>query len=145
MLLRIPGGMSTIGGYVAARRRPGRATTGRACPPHLHRHRSPRRSGSRVGAGSVTAIDISRRNARVHGHTIRVSQGSLTVPVRGECFDLVISNPRTCPLRKTESPAPAWRAPGMPAPTGACSSTDFAPRHPTSLHLGESRLSPSRC
>ncbi|MFE5703684.1 methyltransferase domain-containing protein [Rhodococcus koreensis] len=41
---------------------------------------------AQLGAGRVTVIEISRRavltarlNARLHGHTIRVLQGSLTV------------------------------------------------------------------
>jgi len=74
-----------------------------------------------LGAGSVTAIDISRRavlnarlNARVHGHIIRVLQGSLTVPVRGERFDLVISNPPYVPAEDDRIPdtgiARAWDA-----------------------------------
>ena len=74
-----------------------------------------------LGAGSVTAIDISRRavltarlNTRVHGETIRVLQGSLTEPVRGERFDLVISNPPYLPAEDDRIPdtgrARAWDA-----------------------------------
>jgi len=74
-----------------------------------------------LGAGSVTAIDISRRavitarfNARVHRHTIRVLQGDLTAPVRGERFDLVISNPPYVPAENDRIPgtgmARAWDA-----------------------------------
>ncbi|MFC9362729.1 HemK2/MTQ2 family protein methyltransferase [Rhodococcus sp. NPDC057014] len=73
------------------------------------------------GAGSVTAIDISRRavltariNARIHERMIRVLQGSLTTPVRAEYFDLVISNPPYVPAQDDRLPdtgvAQAWDA-----------------------------------
>ena len=72
-----------------------------------------------------------RINARVHGHTIRCYRAASPCPSGANASTWGSLPHRTCPLRKTESPAPAWRAPGMPAPTG-CSSTEFAPRHPTS-------------
>ncbi|SEB68574.1 HemK2/MTQ2 family protein methyltransferase [Rhodococcus koreensis] len=69
-----------------------------------------------LGAGTVTAIAISRRavltarlNARIRGCTIRVLQGNLTAPVRGEHFDLVISNPPYVPY----VPAEDDRIPGI--------------------------------
>ncbi|QSE86882.1 HemK2/MTQ2 family protein methyltransferase [Rhodococcus koreensis] len=76
---------------------------------------------AKLGAGSVTAIDISRRaaltatlNSRVNGHTIRVLRGDLTAPVRGERFDLVISNPPYVPAEDDRIPgtgmARAWDA-----------------------------------
>ncbi|MFF2115464.1 HemK2/MTQ2 family protein methyltransferase [Rhodococcus koreensis] len=74
-----------------------------------------------LGAGSVTAIDISHRavltarlNARARGCPIRVLQGSLTGPVRGERFELVISNPPYVPAEDDRIPgtgrARAWDA-----------------------------------
>ena len=74
-----------------------------------------------LGADDVTAIDISRRavltarlNSRIHGHTIRVLQGDLTVPVRGEHFGLVISNPPYVPAEDDRIPdigiSRAWDA-----------------------------------
>jgi release factor glutamine methyltransferase len=76
---------------------------------------------AQLGAGGVTAIDVSRRavltarcNARVHRHTIRVLHGNLTAPIRGEHFDLVISNPPYVPAENDRIPdtgiARAWDA-----------------------------------
>lgn len=57
-----------------------------------------------LGAGHVTAVDISRRavattrlNAIVHRHWIRVIRGDLIAPVQDHSFDLVISNPPYVP------------------------------------------------
>ncbi|MFC9553954.1 HemK2/MTQ2 family protein methyltransferase [Rhodococcus sp. NPDC056960] len=74
-----------------------------------------------LGAGDVTAIDISRRavltsrlNARMHRRPIRVLQGDLTAPVTGERFDLVVSNPPYVPAQRDRIPATgrarAWDA-----------------------------------
>ncbi|MDF3312011.1 class I SAM-dependent methyltransferase [Rhodococcus sp. T2V] len=76
---------------------------------------------AQLGAGSITAVDISRRavltarlNARLHGHTVRVLQGNLTAPVRAEYFDLVTSNPPYVPAQDDRLPdtgiAQAWDA-----------------------------------
>ncbi|BAH50601.1 methyltransferase [Rhodococcus opacus] len=55
----------------------------------------------------VTAVDVSRRavatawmNTRPHRRSARVVRGDLTEPVRGERFDLVVSNPPLRPRRK---------------------------------------------
>lgn len=74
-----------------------------------------------AGAGHVTAIDISRRavattwiNARVQRHAIRVMRGDLTAPVRGQRFDVVVSNPPYVPapddVLPTHEIARAWDA-----------------------------------
>jgi release factor glutamine methyltransferase len=59
---------------------------------------------AKQGAGRVTAVDVSRRavattwmNARLHRRSVRVVRGDLTDPVRGERFDLVVSNPPYVP------------------------------------------------
>ena len=74
-----------------------------------------------MGAGHVTAVDVSRRavvstwvNARMHRHSIRVLHGNLTTPVEGEQFDLVISNPPYVPAPEdalpNRGPQRAWDA-----------------------------------
>ncbi|RZL81757.1 MAG: methyltransferase domain-containing protein [Rhodococcus sp. (in: high G+C Gram-positive bacteria)] len=74
-----------------------------------------------MGAGNVTAVDVSRRavvstwvNARMHRHSIRVLHGNLTAPVEGEQFDLVISNPPYVPAHEdalpNRGPQRAWDA-----------------------------------
>lgn len=57
-----------------------------------------------IGAGHVTAVDISRRavvttriNAILHRHSIRVIHGDLINPVQDQRFDVVISNPPYVP------------------------------------------------
>ncbi|MGG7099974.1 HemK2/MTQ2 family protein methyltransferase [Rhodococcus sp. 24CO] len=57
-----------------------------------------------IGAGHVTAVDISRRavvttqlNAILNRHSIRVIRGDLTTPVQDQRFDVVISNPPYVP------------------------------------------------
>lgn len=57
-----------------------------------------------LGAGYVTAVDISRRavlstwvNARVRGVTVHVRRGDLLAPVRSERFDLILANPPYVP------------------------------------------------
>lgn len=74
-----------------------------------------------AGAGSVCAVDISGRavlsallNARRNGVRLRARRGDLFRPVRGERFDLVVSNPPYVPAPSTElprrGPARAWDA-----------------------------------
>lgn len=71
----------------------------------------------RLGARDVTAIDIcphaarnARLNAALHRAPLRVLQGDLFGPVRGERFDVIVSNPPY---------VPADPAAGGPAPAGA--------------------------
>lgn len=42
---------------------------------------------------SPAALDVARRNAVRHGLAIRLVEGDLLAPVRGERFDAVVSNP----------------------------------------------------
>ncbi|WP_133986938.1 HemK2/MTQ2 family protein methyltransferase [Rhodococcus opacus] len=64
-----------------------------------------------AGAGQVTAVDLSRRawattwmNTRLHGRSVRVVRGDLTEPVRGERFNLVVSNPPYVPAENDRVP-----------------------------------------
>jgi release factor glutamine methyltransferase len=52
----------------------------------------------------TTAVDVSRRavlaaavNARLNGTRVRALRGDLLAPVRGEAFDLIVSNPPYIP------------------------------------------------
>lgn len=61
-------------------------------------------AAARSGAGSVTAVDLSRRavhvariNARLHRARIDVHRGDLFAPVRGRRFGLVTANPPYVP------------------------------------------------
>lgn len=67
-------------------------------------------AAARHGA-SVTAVDVSRRavatawvNGMLHGHRIAVRRGDLLDPVRGETFDLVLSNPPYVPAARPFPP-----------------------------------------
>jgi release factor glutamine methyltransferase len=73
------------------------------------------------GAGSVTAVDISRRavinaqlNARLNGVSIRAMHGDLFQPLAGKRFDLIVSNPPYVPDGTDgvprRGPARAWKA-----------------------------------
>jgi release factor glutamine methyltransferase len=100
-------------------------------------------AAARLGA-SVTAVDVSRRalgtawaNAALRGRRIGVRIGDLLEPVRGDRFDLVVSNPPYVPSRRLpprHGGARAWDAgpagralldrlcldvPGVLAPGGA--------------------------
>ena len=55
---------------------------------------------AKAGAGTVFAVDISRRaavctwmNGRLRGHRIHARHGDLLTPFHGRRFDLVVSNP----------------------------------------------------
>ncbi len=68
-------------------------------------------AAARAGASRVTAVDVSRRavvaarlNARVNGVRLRVRRGDLFEPVRGERFDLIVSNPPYIPSEDDELP-----------------------------------------
>ena len=76
---------------------------------------------SAAGAGHVTAVDISRPalattwvNSRLRRQRIRVVRGDLTAPVRGQHFDVVVSNPPYVPAHDDVLPtrgiARAWDA-----------------------------------
>ena len=61
-------------------------------------------AAARAGAGSVTAVDVSRRavatarlNAALNGVRIRATRGDLLRPVAGQRFDLIVSNPPYLP------------------------------------------------
>ena len=60
----------------------------------------------------VTAVDVSRRavltarlNARLNGVRVRALRGDLFVPVRGQRFDTIVSNPPYLPADDDELPA----------------------------------------
>jgi release factor glutamine methyltransferase len=74
-------------------------------------------SAARAGASEVTAIDVSRRavacarlNAMLNGVSIRGLRGDLLEPVRGERFDLIVSNPPYLPSEDLAPPRGAARA-----------------------------------
>ena len=61
-------------------------------------------AAARASAGSVTAVDVSRRalatvriNARLNGVRVRTRRGELLDAVAGETFDLIVSNPPYLP------------------------------------------------
>jgi release factor glutamine methyltransferase len=73
------------------------------------------------GAGSATAIDVSRRavvtagiNARLNGARVRALRGDLFEPVSGERFDVIVSNPPYVPaaddVLPARGPQRAWDA-----------------------------------
>ncbi len=73
------------------------------------------------GAGSVTAVDVSRRavasarlNARLNGVVVRAVRGDLLRPLDGERFDVIVSNPPYVPAETDAIPAHgatrAWKA-----------------------------------
>ncbi len=64
------------------------------------------------GAGSVTAVDVSRRavlttrlNARLNRVAVRAIRGDLLEPLAGEQFDLIVSNPPYVPASSDLMPA----------------------------------------
>jgi release factor glutamine methyltransferase len=68
-------------------------------------------AAARAGAAHVTAVDVSRRavaaawlNARLNGVAVRALRGDLFEPVRGERFDLIVSNPPYIPSADDELP-----------------------------------------
>jgi release factor glutamine methyltransferase len=76
-------------------------------------------TAARAGAGSVTAVDVSRRavactwlNAVLNGTRVRALRGDLFAPVAGERFDLIVTNPPYVPGATDPShatgPARAW-------------------------------------
>lgn len=52
---------------------------------------------------SRQALDLSLRNAERNGVTIKIVEGSLFVPVVGELFDLIVSNPPYIPTADIET------------------------------------------
>ncbi|GGX20118.1 methyltransferase [Streptomyces lomondensis] len=71
----------------------------------------------------VTAVDVSRGavwaarlNARLAGLPVRIRQGNLFEPVRGESYDLILANPPYVPApddhREPRGAARAWDAGG---------------------------------
>jgi release factor glutamine methyltransferase len=78
-------------------------------------------TAARHGAGSATAIDVSRRavltariNARLNGVRVRALRGDLFAPVAAERFDVIVSNPPYVPAEDdalpTRGPQRAWDA-----------------------------------
>lgn len=74
-----------------------------------------------AGAGSVTAVDLSRKaalatrlNARLNGVSVRAIRGDIFDSLAGERFDLVVSNPPYVPAPADAPPksglARAWDA-----------------------------------
>ena len=68
-------------------------------------------AAARAGAAQVTAVDISARavlaaglNARLNGVRLRLRRGDLFQPVRGERFDLIVSNPPYIPSEDDKLP-----------------------------------------
>ncbi len=76
-------------------------------------------AAAREGAGSVTAVDVSRRaltavwlNSRLRRLPIRLVRGGLAEAARGGPFDVVLANPPyvPSPAAATGGPARAWDA-----------------------------------
>jgi release factor glutamine methyltransferase len=74
-----------------------------------------------LDGAQATAVDVSRRavlcaalNARLNGARIRARRGDLLGPVRGERFDVIVSNPPYLPAADdalpTHGPQRAWDA-----------------------------------
>jgi release factor glutamine methyltransferase len=68
-------------------------------------------TAAQCGAGSVTAVDVSRRavlairlNARCNGVRVNAVQGDLFSAVPGQQFDLIVSNPPYVPSETDELP-----------------------------------------
>jgi release factor glutamine methyltransferase len=65
-----------------------------------------------LGGAQATAVDVSRRavvcariNARLNGVRVRALRGDLLAPVRGERFDVILSNPPYLPADDDALPA----------------------------------------
>jgi release factor glutamine methyltransferase len=78
-------------------------------------------AAARHGCRHVTAVDVSRRavlaarcNARLNGVRVQSIRGDLFEPVRGQRFDLIVSNPPYVPTPTGEIPqrglSRAWEA-----------------------------------
>ncbi len=68
-------------------------------------------ASAHAGAAEVTAVDVSWRaviatwlNARLNGVPVRALRGDLFEPVRGEQFDLIVSNPPYIPSAGDQLP-----------------------------------------
>ena len=68
-------------------------------------------SAARAGAGSVTAVDLTRRavtcarvNARLNSARVDVRRGDLFGPLAGTRFDVIVSNPPYIPAETDELP-----------------------------------------
>jgi release factor glutamine methyltransferase len=78
-------------------------------------------AAGRSGAGSVTAVDVSRRavacarlNGWLNGVRVRTLRGDLFAPVRGERFDAISANPPYLPgaVGPARGGARAWEGGG---------------------------------
>jgi release factor glutamine methyltransferase len=78
-------------------------------------------TAAHAGAGSVAAVDVSRRavltarlNARLNGVSVRAVRGDLLEPLGDQRFDLIVSNPPYVPAAgdalPERGPARAWDA-----------------------------------
>lgn len=66
---------------------------------------------AQAGASSVVAVDLTLRaalsariNARLHRAAVRVVRGNLFAPLKGETFDVIVSNPPYIPAASDELP-----------------------------------------
>ena len=73
---------------------------------------------AQAGAASVVAVDLTLRaalsariNARLHRAAVRVVQGDLFAPLKGETFDLIVSNPPYIPAESDELPRRGSKVP----------------------------------
>ena len=95
-------------------------------------------SAARLGARSVTAVDLSRRaqlstrwNARRNGVTLQALRGDLFAPVNGRRFDVIVANPPYLPggdELPRRGAARAWEG-GPEGRTLVDRLIDGAPRH----------------
>ncbi len=78
-------------------------------------------AAAQLGAGRVTAVDVSRRavmsarlNGKLNGVRVDVARGDLFGPVAGRRFDVIVSNPPYVPSIENRlprrGPARAWEA-----------------------------------
>jgi release factor glutamine methyltransferase len=70
------------------------------------------------GAASVVAVDLTPRaaitariNARLHGANVRVVRGDLFTPLKGESFDIIVSNPPYIPAESDQLPRHGSKVP----------------------------------
>jgi len=79
-------------------------------------------SAAQAGAGSVTAVDLTRQavlcarvNSKVNGARVQVLRGDLFGPLGGRKFDVIVSNPPYIPAESDELPR---RGPTIPLDAG---------------------------
>jgi release factor glutamine methyltransferase len=104
-------------------------------------------SAAQAGAGSVTAVDASRRavlgarlNARLNGAAVRVLRGDLCEPLNGERFDLIASNPPYVPSGDGSRDGPGPRAAWDGGPSGRTLVDRLCEQLPARLRAGGAAL-----